>query len=159
MIFVCSSITWADSSESTQISPKYCKEGVNKQPGGPFALYIFCDDALATNVAVFLSDMHNPLRGPYLLTKRFWQNEEWSADVSDILWLSDGKHLLIATSPIYGTGEIYKLDLENRKYISIYKYTGESEVCAVHISEIDSNKISVNITDCDGKGNEFEISI
>jgi len=85
-------LTHAESASVVQISAKYCKEGVHKQPKGQFALYAFCDDALGTNVSVFLSDLGAPLRGAYRLTKRFWQSDEWGADrwsIQRSLWCAD----------------------------------------------------------------------
>ena len=103
------------------ISPKYCKDGAKKQPNGQFAIYVFCDDALGTNIAVYLYDLGNPFRGKYKLGKRFWQGEAWSYDVTSYVWLKDNKYLLIATSAIYGSGSLYLLNLEEQTSKVIYQ--------------------------------------
>jgi hypothetical protein len=54
------------------ISAQLCVTGEHKQPSGPYALYVFCDDALGTNVAVFLKELGVPFSENYDLGKRFW---------------------------------------------------------------------------------------
>jgi hypothetical protein len=77
-----------------QVSAKYCKPGPQFQVPGPFAIYVFCDDALGTNIAVFLNDLGAPLRNKYDLGKRFWQGEPWSYDVTSSAWISNGNNSL-----------------------------------------------------------------
>ena len=81
---------------------KNCSQGTYQQPEGVFAIYVFCDDALGTNLAVFMQHIGPPLFGDYNLGKRFWQGEEWSYDATSFSWLKDNR-LLLATSGIYGS--------------------------------------------------------
>ena len=92
------------------ISPKYCSQGEHSQPKGRFAIYVFCDDALGTNIAVFMKGLGAPFEGNYQLGKRFWQGQEWAYDVTSYAWLPDNQ-LLIATSAVYGSGSVYLLNL------------------------------------------------
>jgi len=65
----------------TQIYAKVCSQGIYEQPSGKFAIHVFCDDALGTNIAVFLNKMGAPIHQEYDLGNRFWQSEEWAYDV------------------------------------------------------------------------------
>ena len=153
----CTGLTHDESASAVQINAKYCKEGVHKQPKGQFALYAFCDDALGTNVSVFLSDLGAPLRGAYRLTKRFWQSDEWGADVTSFAWLPDNKYLVISTSAVYGTGRVYKLNLESQT--SEVVYSPEENTCLTELITIENNKARLIVTDCKLKAREVEIAI
>ena len=96
-------------SKVTQVHARVCSQGVYEQPGGQFAIHVFCDDALGTNIAIFLNKMGAPVYHEYDLGSRFWQSEEWAYDVMSFSWLADGK-LLLSTSAIYGSGSVYVLD-------------------------------------------------
>jgi hypothetical protein len=99
-----------------------CPHGLKQQPnGGPFSLFIFCDDALGTNIGLINTSRSS---GPgaidlgpsntmkhWFVTDRFWQADDWSGDVNSYYWSKDLKYLYVATSYIYGTGNLYKLDL------------------------------------------------
>lgn len=122
----------------TQASPKYCKAGPEFQPNGLFAIYTFCDDALGTNIAIYLNKLGNPLNGKYNLGKRFWQGEEWSYDVTSWSWLPNNK-LLLATSNIYGSGKLYTLDLLKQEYKVLHYEQGAVLV----ISEIKDNLVTL----------------
>ena len=150
-------LTHAESVSVVQISPKYCKEGVHKQPKGQFALYVFCDDALGTNVSIFLSDLGAPLRGSYRLTKRFWQSDEWGADVTSFSWLPSNKYLLLSTSAVYGSGKVYKLNLESQA--SEVVYIPNENTCLTELVAIENNKAHLKVTDCELKAREVEIAI
>lgn len=97
-----------------QVHAAKCTPGVHTQPDGPFALYVFCDDALGTNIAIFLDKMYAPIHQDYNLGKRFWQDQEWSFDVMSFAWLP-GNRLLISTSAIYGSGSVYLIDLSAKQ--------------------------------------------
>ena len=139
-------VSTANAQSPTQITGSVCKPGVHEQPQGTFALYAFCDDALGTNVAVFLKDLGAPLSGPYDLGKRFWQGEEWSNDVTSYAWLPDGQ-LLLATSAIYGTGAVYVLDLEKQRSKIALKPQGDS--CQPILKSIKGNRVKVEIESCE----------
>jgi hypothetical protein len=120
---------------------------MHAQPKGPFALYVFCDDALGSNVAVVLKKLHNPLSGKYSREKRFWQGEQWAKDVTSYAWLEDGKHLLLATSYIYGTGSVYLLNLETQQFQ--VKNPIKYGACLASLRQVDDKKLDVAITDCE----------
>jgi len=144
---------YAESIPIIQISAKYCKEGVHKQPKGQFALYVFCDDALGTNISIFLNDLGAPLRGAYRLTNRFWQSDDWGADVTSFAWLPDNKSIIISTSAIYGSGKVFKLQLESKKVEIIYNPTpGE-------IENIEEAKIKIKVTNCELREKVIEVAI
>ncbi|PHR98845.1 MAG: hypothetical protein COA78_25655 [Blastopirellula sp.] len=107
----------------TQIYAKVCPQGIHEQPSGQFAIHVFCDDALGTNIAVFLNKMGAPIHQEYDLGNRFWQNEEWAYDVMSFAWLSN-KKLLLSTSAIYGTGSIYLLDPSQKQSKVLLKIDG-----------------------------------
>jgi len=123
-----------------------CKHGVHKQPKGIFAIHVFCDSALGTNVAVFMDYIGAPLAGKYHLGKRFWQGEEWNYDVTSFSWLRTSQ-LLLATSGIYGSGKIYKLDLENQTF-TVVKDSLEG-ICLMHLKSVENKNAKVGLTDCE----------
>ena len=123
-----------------------CKHGVHKQPKGLFAVHVFCDDALGTNVAVFMDYIGAPLAGKYRLGKRFWQGEEWNYDVTSFSWLRTN-HLLLATSGIYGSGKIYKLDLENQTFTVIKDSL--KGICLMHLKSVENKVVKVGLTGCE----------
>ena len=53
---------YAESIPIVQISAKFCKKGVHNQPNGNYAVYVFCDDALGTNISVFLNNLGAPFK-------------------------------------------------------------------------------------------------
>jgi len=155
-LFVTNSV-FSEEIPVTQISPKYCKEGAHVQKNGQFAIYAFCDDALGTNIAIFLEDLGAPLRGPYRLAKRFWQDDEWGSDVTSFSWLPNKKHLIISTSAIYGAGKVFKLNLETQEYEVIYN--PKQDTCLTEINTIENGKLLIKITNCELQTSEVEIAI
>jgi len=103
------------------VSPVNCSNGAQFQPEGRYAIYVFCDDALGSNVAIFLHDLGGLYDGKYKLGKRFWQGEEWAYDVTSFYWLPNKNHLLIATSGIYGSGSLYILNVSKQEAIVLYQ--------------------------------------
>jgi len=104
-----------------------CIHGLHTQPnGGPFSVFIFCDDALGTNLGVILTERGAgpgkiELNDPKVWDKwtpvnRFWQEAAWSADVVNFAWSPSHRYLYIATSGAYGNGGFFKLDLQERTY-------------------------------------------
>jgi len=124
ILFSCS-VAFADNTP-TSITARACVDGTHKQPNGVFAIYVFCDDALGTNVSIFLKKLGAPLSGKYALGKRFWQDKEWSNDVTSYVWLKDKRYLLLATSGIYGSGSLYLLNLEEQTSTVLYQDTSAS---------------------------------
>lgn len=107
-----------------------CKQGQYQQPaGGPFSVFLFCDDALGSNIGVVnIAPGAGPGTIPLAQSKtwdkwnvndRFWQQPAWATDVTSFAWSPDLHFLYVATSDVYGTGALYKLDLVKRTYIQI----------------------------------------
>src|SRR5476651_1216798 len=86
------------------IGGRTCKGGTHKQPHGPFAVFVFCDDALGTNIAICYFDLGDPRFEKWTLTRRFWQSDDWGADVRSIAWVPNHNSLVVTTCEIYGTG-------------------------------------------------------
>ena len=109
---------------------KHCEYGLYPQPNdGPFSVYLFCDDALGSNIGVINTQ---PTAGPGKLkltgTKtwdkwytydRFWQEKIWATDVVNFAWSPFFRYLYVATSSVYGDGGFFKLDLKNREFIRL----------------------------------------
>lgn len=128
-LFFCNSTDFilADKSLSefvVQAQNQDCKHGLHHHPNnGPFSIFVFCDDALGTNIGLILTE---PGAGPgklklegtkiwdWQVNNRFWQLQEWSSDVTSFAWSPDFRYLYIATSSVYGDGSFFRLDLKNR---------------------------------------------
>jgi len=96
--------------------PAACTDGVVHAPHGPFAVWVFCEDAHATHVGVvYAQHMAAPVDGAWGVSDRFWQQAEWASDVRTFAWSADGEHLFISTGGAYGTSSLYQLDLRKRK--------------------------------------------
>jgi hypothetical protein len=139
--------------EVINLGPGKCKHGLLFQPNGPFAVMLFCEDALADHIGIiYYRTMGVPLEGKWSLTDRFWQQEDWGADVTAFAWDNTGKYLIVTTSSIYGSGSVYCLDLMNRKARRLFpqkKYEKEMErikgVCRAKIAGLDENTQTVEI--------------
>jgi hypothetical protein len=113
-----------------------CNHGLHKQPNGPMAVILFCENALGSYIAlVYYDAMGSPV--PYRfyeklseteketyyqtwsLKNRMWQDPLWASDVTSYAWGPDGTKLYVATSEIYGSGALYELDLVRRKHKQI----------------------------------------
>lgn len=102
-----------------------CVHGLHNQPaGGPFSVFLFCDDALGSNIGVIATA---PGAGPgtieldaqktwnhWDVNQRFWQDPQWATDITSFAWSSDLKSLYVATGEVYGTGSLYRLNLVTR---------------------------------------------
>lgn len=129
------------------INGPHCKPGVHSQPNGIFAVYVFCDDALGTNIAVFLSDLGAPLRQKWTLTQRFWQGEPWAADVAYIGWVPKKNLLVVSSSPIYGEGAVYVLDLETQTHTLLLKAPEDNE-CGATIVRTTETAVTLGLKRC-----------
>ena len=129
-----------------QVDAEACSQGVHEQPGGVFAIYVFCDDALGTNIAVFLNKMAAPVNQDYTLGSRFWQNQEWAYDVISYAWLPDNK-LLISTSAVYGSGAVYLLDLEHKVSKTLAKIDG----AVIELMSVTGHQIELRFQTAQGK--------
>ena len=108
-------------------TPIECRPGLYHQPGGgPFSVFLFCDDALGVNMGVVNSSGGagpGPIElGPtrewskWKVNDRFWQESAWATDITSLAWSPDLKSLYVGTQEVYGTGALYKLDLVNRTF-------------------------------------------
>jgi hypothetical protein len=127
------------------ISGVACKRGSHIQPQGPFGVYVFCDDALGTNIAVFYPELGEPRFEKWTLTRRFWQDGPWSADVSALGWVPNRNLLVVTTSEIYGTGAVYLLNLE----IQIYTELGYTSDCSSAILALTEVSVTVGLSNCE----------
>lgn len=159
-IFICSFMALVSlnghAKYADKLNSQSCVHGLTEQPNGPFSLFIFCDDALGINIGVINTE---PAAGPgnikltgtkswlnWSVGDRFWQSKDWSIDVNSYYWSKDLKHLWVATSPIYGTGNIYRLDLIERKAVNLTKNldNGGGEVSILSVDEF-TDKLKVQI--------------
>lgn len=133
------------------IFPRLCTPGVHDQSEGDFAIYVFCDDAAGTNIAVFVNDYGRYVMPPYSEANRFWQDSAWGTDVLGYYWVPNSNELLIQTSPIYGTGGLYLLKLESQTSTKLYE--SWDEMCVLNINLSSESIDSVEVNDCteDGK--------
>jgi hypothetical protein len=93
-----------------------CGDGLYYQPGdAAFAAMLFCDDALGSNLGVVCYSGNLCSRPPWAVTDRFWQHESWAADVNAFAWDPNGRCLYVSTNAIYGEGDIFALDLWDRR--------------------------------------------
>ena len=152
-----SSLAFGESASVIPLGPQQCTEGEHHQTEGPFVIYVFCDDALGTNISIFLKELGAPFMGAYTLTKRFWQSYEWGADVTAFSWLPGSEYVVISTSKIYGSGKVYKLNLKEQK--SVVVYNPKENTCVTEIIAITDQKATLKITDCNLKSVEVEIAI
>jgi hypothetical protein len=131
-----------------------CKQGLYPQPDGPFSVYLFCDDAMGSNIGVINVSGAGANLPParraktdasvqWSVTERFWQQQPWAGDITSFAWSPDMRSLYVGTSEIYGTGALYKLDLPAKTYQKLYpnsavklkeKYHYSTEITAVDSS-------------------------
>jgi hypothetical protein len=127
------------------ISGVACKGGSHAQPQGPFGVYVFCDDALGTNIAVFYAQLGEPRYERWTLIRRFWQGEPWGADVSSLGWVPRRNLLVVATSAIYGAGAVFLLDLEKQTYRKL----GSTNDCGSAILALSESSVRVRLNNCE----------
>jgi hypothetical protein len=108
-----------------QAQSENCQHRLHPQPNkGPFSVFLFCDDALGSNIGVILTE---PGGGPgaiklagdrvwdkWYTNDRFWQDKLWATDVVNFLWSLSLRYLYVATSGVYGDGGFFRLDLKER---------------------------------------------
>lgn len=115
IIYFMSSYCYAN--DSIKLSPKFCKHGLNQPKIGDFAVFVFCDDAIGTQIGIILT---RPGVGPveangkWSNTNRFWQEGLWMTDVKEMVWSESGNYLYVITSEIYSEEALYELDLRHR---------------------------------------------
>jgi hypothetical protein len=157
---IIATLSSTQAGEVINLGPEECKHGLLFQPNGPFAVMLFCEDALGDHIGViYYTPMRDLHEGKWSLTDRFWQNRDWGADVTALAWDNTGKYLIVTTSSIYGSGAVYCLDLMNRKATKLFpqpKYKKEMEkieiVCRPKILGIyeDTQTVDILFDDCWG---------
>jgi hypothetical protein len=108
------------------LSPDDCQHGLHPQPdGGPFAMFVFCDDALGVNIGLILTEpgaesgtlpLDETKTWIWLPNNRFWQDPAWATDVVNFMWSPSLRYVYVATSSIYGQGGVFELDLLSRTW-------------------------------------------
>jgi hypothetical protein len=116
-----------------QAYPKVCKHGLYEQPTKEFSVFLFCDDAQGSNIGVILTRAGvGPVEGEpaykWGTAKRFWQSGPWVTDVMSFTWSQSGRFLYVATSPIYGDGGLFELDLIMQEWRRVIPETSSSEI-------------------------------
>jgi len=130
LLLVSCAANATDSEGVVKASGKNCVHGLHQQPtGGPFAVFLFCDDGLGSNLGVINTsggagpgriDLPQPkLWEKWDVNDRFWQDPEWATDITSFAWAKDLKSLYVATSEVYGTGALYKLNLVTRTFVKL----------------------------------------
>jgi hypothetical protein len=160
VLLTCSLVCTAADQFLVKAAAKVCAQRLYQQPvGGPFSVFLFCDDALGSNIGVInTSGGAGPGRielGPtrewskWNVNDRFWQQSEWATDVTSFAWSLDLKSLYVATSEIYGTGAVYKLDLVSRTFSTLVPDCREKTKygCNTEIVSVDrkSGTVSVDV--------------
>jgi hypothetical protein len=126
------------------IYPKLCKDGLHRQPKGQFGVYVFCDDAQGTNIAVVHLYPGDSEFEKWPIARRFWQGEPWALDVSSIGWVPNKNLLVVATSEIYGEGNVFLLDLESQESTVLLS----PKDCGASITAISESSVTVALHDC-----------
>ncbi|MCP3673891.1 MAG: hypothetical protein GY829_05410 [Gammaproteobacteria bacterium] len=137
ILLFSSAVTLAET-KVVSVSAKVCPQGIHEQPNGKFALHVFCDDALGTNVTVFMNKLGAPFHQDYDLGSRYWQGQEWAYDVMSFAWLPDGK-LVLSTSAIYGSGSVYLLSPAEKASKVLLKVEG----AVIELVSVNDNKIKI----------------
>ena len=93
------------------------REGIFRQPAdGSFGVVVLDDtSALGHTIGVVCLSLTPCMDAPWGLSKRFWQDERWSLDVTAFAWDLAAGCLYVSTSAIYGDGGLFALDLKNRR--------------------------------------------
>ncbi|MBK8016129.1 MAG: hypothetical protein IPK20_05030 [Betaproteobacteria bacterium] len=148
-----------------EASGEACVHGLHAQPpGGPFSVFLFCDDGGGSNIGVIATD---PGAGPgkidlgklkvwdrWDVNARFWQDPEWATDVTSFAWTSDLKSLYVATGEVYGTGALYRLNLVEKSSEKLFptaekrKSIGDRYSTSVEIKAVDpqTNTVTVELS-------------
>lgn len=124
---ICMSTPVSAEERLVDASHAKCKHGLHTQPNkGPFSIFLFCDDALGSNIGIILTERgagpgNVPLNEMKVWpnwepTKRFWQDDKWAADVINFAWGPSQRYMYVATSGIYGDGGFFKIDLREHSY-------------------------------------------
>ncbi len=134
---------------AVDVSPVGCRPGTHRHPeAGAFSVQVFCDDALATNIAVFLERMARPFEGGYSLIHRYWQGEAWGRDVISFAWGTAGETLFVATATVDGRGSVWRLGLRERDAAVIWR--GAEGDCLPRLISAAEDRLVMRVAGCDG---------
>lgn len=99
---------------------KDCATRLIRGPSGPFALWQSCEGALGTYLSVgYVGDMDAPVDEAWSIGERWWHDARWGDDVTSCVWNGDGTTLYVATSGIYGTPGVFRLDLRKKQVLEM----------------------------------------
>ncbi len=118
VLMLVASVSAFAQEDSWQWAPGNCVPGLHSSPKGPFAVMIYCEDALGIYLAVLhAAPMGAPAAqsGKWSLEDRYWFDPLWASDITGFKWSADGRELTVSTSEVYGSGGLFRLDLFNRK--------------------------------------------
>ena len=149
LVSIARSLAEGRPGEVVDVSSVVCVPGTHHQPGGVFAVQVFCDDALATNIAVFLARMARPLEGAYSLIHRYWQGEPWGRDVTSFAWGAAGDALFVAAAAVDGHGGVWRLDLRERDAEIVWRAVGGD--CRPRLLAVADDRLTLRVTACDGE--------
>ncbi|GAK60994.1 hypothetical protein U27_00892 [Candidatus Vecturithrix granuli] len=125
-------------------------------------MFVFCDDALGTNIGVILTEpgagpgtipLGEPKTWTWLTNNRFWQDPEWATDVVNVAWSPSKKYVYVATSSIYGDGGVFQLDLMHRTWKRVvppatYTYSAQLQdgyLTRIEEMKLDEHVLTVNV--------------
>jgi hypothetical protein len=90
-----------------------CKPGVYRQPKGPFAVVLFCEESLGSHLSLLYLDplggRANRPSGLWTINDRYWHQPDWGADVTGFAWSTDGR-LFVSSNNVYGQGSLYEVN-------------------------------------------------
>ncbi len=125
-------------------------------PTRAFGVVVFCDDAAGTSIGVVSTQDResDDFAAGWQLYRRFWQEEAWGRNVTSFGWSPDGKYLFVGTNDIYGTGEMYQLDLYGQKATSLIPEERDPSLgqhCwSAELDAVDNESVTFHIRDyCD----------
>lgn len=108
----------AGAAEIVATDSRHCQHGLVEHEGGDFSVFLFCDDALGSQIGIIYT---KPGVGPverdseWSSVNRFWQEGSGMTDVTQLLWSKSGNYLYVVTGVAYGDNSLYELDLRHRK--------------------------------------------
>jgi hypothetical protein len=138
-------LTHAGVAKIENVAGRACSNGAHVQPQGPYGVFVFCDDAVGTNIAVYYAQLGEPKYEKWTLTRRFWQDEPWAADVSALGWVPGRNLLVVTTSEIYGAGAVFLLNLD----VETYEKLGSTNDCGSKILDLTEDSVTVGLNNCE----------
>ncbi|WP_125911878.1 hypothetical protein [Kiloniella majae] len=149
MTLPLSSVTKADQQKpAVHNASQKCTSDRYVQPIGQFAVDVYCDDALGTNISIVKLKFDAPIVGPYTTTKRTWQGGDWAFSITSFMWGKDKKSLYVATEGYNGTGKAYYLNVETQSSQEIWSMS--SGDCGSVLKGMDKNNIILENIPCSG---------